>query len=122
MRRTGQDTGKLGERIAGEFLKSRGITILERNFSTPFGEIDLIGRRDGYVIFVEVKTRISERFGPPLSSINETKQKRIVRNCQYYLKRHGLSDGPCRIDVIGIELESSGRLRVLRHVRNAVFM
>jgi putative endonuclease len=117
---TRQSTARLGEEIAGQYLLSRGFSILEKNFRTPFGEIDIIACRDGCLSFAEVKTRTSEAFGPPLSSITETKKRHIIKNCQYYLKLRGLCESPCRIDCIGIKLSPSGRLETLRYVKNAV--
>ncbi len=118
--RINQDTGKLGEKIAERFLASRDFSILDRNYATPFGEIDLVAKQNGYTVFLEVKTRVSERFGPPLSSITEIKKKHIIRNCRFYLKRHGLLEAPCRIDAIGISLNSQLELQVLKHVKNAI--
>ena len=120
VKRTRQCTGKFGEKIAERFLVSRGFSILNRNFRAPFGEIDLVAERDGCIVFLEVKTRTSERFGSPLSSITETKQKHILKNCRYYLKRYDLCDGPCRIDAIAIKLDARGKLQSLRHVRNII--
>ena len=118
--RTRQAIGKLGERTAEKFLTSRGFTIIQRNFSTPFGEIDLIAEHDGHLVFVEVKTRRSERFGPPLCAISHAKQKHVIKNCQFYTKRYGLYDRPCRIDAVGINLDMDGNLLLLRHVKNAI--
>ncbi|MCK5450526.1 MAG: YraN family protein [Candidatus Omnitrophica bacterium] len=115
-----QHIGKLGEEIASNFLKTRGYSILEKNLSTPFGEIDLISKKDNILVFFEVKTRRSERFGPVLSAITEKKKGNIIRNCLYYIKRYNLSDQLCRIDAIGIKLNANGKLEVLRHVKNAI--
>ncbi|MFH1305670.1 MAG: YraN family protein [Candidatus Omnitrophota bacterium] len=112
--------GKHGEDIAARFLTSRGFSILHRNFATPFGEIDLVAKQAAYIVFVEVKTRISERFGTPLSAITDAKKKHILRNCRYYLARYNLCETPCRIDVVGINIDTEGRPRVLKHVKNAI--
>ena len=120
MGRTDQNTGKLGERIAERFLISRGFSILERNYKTPFGEIDLVTRSNGLIVFLEVKTRISERFGPPVSAITAKKRKHILKNCQFYLKKYGSIEKPCRIDVIAINLNSRGKLLELKHIKNAI--
>ncbi len=120
MGRTNRDTGDLGEKIAEKFLVSRGYKILSRNFPTPFGEIDLIAKKNGCTVFLEIKTRISEKFGPPASAVTRAKQKHIIKNCQYYLKGYGLNDAPCRIDVIGICLDPRGKVKILRHIKNAV--
>ncbi len=110
----------LGEEVAAKFLISRGYSIMEKNFRTPFGEIDLIAERDGCVVFLEVKTRICGRFGPPLSAITREKKRRIVKNCMYYLKMKKILWGPCRIDAMGIKLDSSMRVETIRYVKNAV--
>ncbi|MFH1798086.1 MAG: YraN family protein [Candidatus Omnitrophota bacterium] len=115
-----QHVGRLGENIAKKFLRSRGFHILEENFSAPFGEIDLVAKQENYIVFVEVKARTSLRFGEPLAAITKQKQRHILRNCQYYLKRHNLVDQPWRVDAIGIELGHYEEFRVLRHVRNAI--
>ena len=118
--RSNKFTGILGEKMAANFILSRGFRILHTNYRTPFGEIDIIAERDGYIVFLEVKTRISERFGPPLASITETKKKSIIRNCQFFLKKNKLFDSACRIDAIGIELDEEKNLRILRHIKNAI--
>ncbi len=120
MDQTRQYTGKRGENIAKKFLEARGMYILDKNLSTPFGEIDIIARDKKCLIFVEVKTRISTAFGPPLLSITKKKQKHILNNCRYYMKRHGLDGCRVRIDVIGIKLDHSGKLEVLEHIKNAI--
>ncbi|HPN73032.1 MAG TPA: YraN family protein [Candidatus Omnitrophota bacterium] len=113
-------TGGLGEDLAEKYLRARGYSVIEKNFRTPFGEIDLIAERDGCLVFLEVKTRLSERFGPPLSAVTWEKKKRIVKNCQYYLKTRKLLWGPCRIDVMGIKLDRFLRIEVLKYVKNAI--
>lgn len=119
---TKQDVARLGEQLAEKFLRMRGFSILERNFHTPFGEIDIVGQRDGCVSFVEVKTRTSEAFGPPLSSININKKRNIIRNCLFYIQRRGLCESACRIDCVGIKLSSSGKMETLQYIKNAIDM
>jgi putative endonuclease len=113
-------TGGFGEEVAEKYMKAKGYSVIEKNFRTPFGEIDLIAERDGCVVFLEVKTRISERFGPPLSAVTWEKKKRVIRNCQYYLKTKKILWGPCRIDVMGIKLDSLLRVEVIKYVKNAI--
>jgi putative endonuclease len=120
--RTNQNTGKLGERIAEKFLISRRFSILRKNFSTPFGEIDLIAKDGNFTVFVEVKTRTSDQFGSPISAITKAKQKHILKNCQFYLRKYGLYEKPCRIDVIGINLCKRGELKILNHLKNAIMI
>ena len=117
---TRKTTGGFGEEVAAKYLRSRNYSIIEKNFRTPFGEIDLIAERDGCVVFLEVKTRISDHFGPPLSAITWAKKKRIIRNCQYYLKLKKILWGPCRIDVMGIKLDREFRIELIQYVKNAI--
>jgi len=113
-------TGGFGEELALKYLRARGYSIVEKNFRTPFGEIDIIAERDGCVIFLEVKTRISGRFGPPLSAITRAKKQRIIKNCLYYMKSRKILWGPCRIDVIGIKLDHELRIERVQYIKNAI--
>ena len=122
MSRTNKNLGALGEKIAEKFLTSRGFRITGRNFSTPFGEIDLVAEQAGCTVFIEVKTRTSYKFGSPLSSITKEKQKHMLKNCQFYMKRYSLCGKPCRIDVVGISLCKNGKVKVLNHIKNAIII
>jgi len=113
-------TGKVGEKLAERFIRSRGFVILDRNPRTPFGEIDLVAEDNGVLVFLEVKTRVSERRGPPLASITDCKRRHMIRNAAYYLRYRGGVERTCRIDVIGIILDRRGKLIVLKHVKNAI--
>ena len=112
--------GKNGETIAENFLKKRGFFILEKNYKTPFGEIDIIAKNGTEIVFFEVKTRVSEKFGTPLEAINTEKKKHILKNCLYFIKKNRQENQPCRIDAIGIKLNAKGDLEILKHVRNAI--
>ncbi len=86
---------------------------MERNFYSRTGEIDLIAREDGYLVFVEVKYRSSWRFGSPEEAVTPAKQRSIVRTARFYLLRRGFPEGtPCRFDVLAIDGEE---LRLLRN-------
>ena len=99
-----RETGTRKEELAADFLTRRGVKILERNFRCRQGEIDLIGMTaDGWLIFVEVKYRSSERSGSPLAAVNGRKQLVISKVAVEYLKNHYRSmDVRCRFDVVGI--------------------
>lgn len=95
--------GKQKEMLAAQFLKEQGYEILEENFYSHFGEIDLIARDDRYLVFVEVKYRKSAAGGYPSEAVNTGKQKRIYRTAEYYLYKKGIAaDTPCRFDVVSI--------------------
>jgi len=95
--------GKAYEEKAAAFLESRGYEILERNFSSPGGEIDLIARDGQYLVFVEVKYRSDASKGNPLEAVGPAKQERVRRTAAWYLMKKGISqEVPCRFDVVGI--------------------
>ena len=94
--------GAEGERAAKAFLLASGYRILRENYSTPLGEIDLIAREGDVVVFVEVKTRASQEFGPPQSSVTLTKQRQIVKAAGLFLEREGLGEAACRFDVVAV--------------------
>src|SRR2546427_11803979 len=87
--------GKEGERVAAQFLEARGYRILERNYRTRRGEIDLIAEDGRILVFVEVKVRLDDRFGGPAAAITRAKQARIARLAQQYLawRRGGCRTG-----------------------------
>ena len=90
------------EKVAGEYLKTLGYEILEYNFYSRSGEIDLIARHEGYLVFVEVKYREHEGVGHPLEAVPASKQRTISKCAVYYLMKHRLVDVPVRFDVVGI--------------------
>src|SRR5438552_19127433 len=90
--------GEEGERAAARFLEARGYRILERNYRTRRGEIDLIAEDGRMLVFVEVKVRLDDRFGGPAAAITRAKQARIARLAQQYLVWRRVGDRPCRVD------------------------
>jgi putative endonuclease len=116
--------GKLGERLAADHLAARGYELLERNFRTRFGELDLVARRAGFLVFCEVKTRLGTT-GPgpfgPLASIGPRKRAQLRRIAGQWLheRRPRPGTNEARFDVIGITVDPAGRLLSLEHVENA---
>ncbi len=109
--------GKEGEDRAAEFLKKCGYRILERNYSTSHGEIDLIALDRDEVVFVEVKTRTSDAYGAPELAVNAQKQRRMIRAALGYIKYKKLHQVPCRFDVVAISAGQEVEL-----IRNAFEM
>jgi putative endonuclease len=94
--------GERGERLAEEYLKSRGYKIVERNFRIKLGEIDLIARHKDCVCFIEVKTRAG--FAVPQEAVSRLKQRKLIRMAQAYLKsKFGTIDIRSRFDVVAVE-------------------
>jgi putative endonuclease len=94
--------GERGEDLAAAALKKQGYKILARNYRTPLGEIDLIARHRGALVFIEVKTRTSDRFGAGQDAVHHAKQARLRKLADYYLKQKRLGEVEVRFDVVGI--------------------
>ncbi len=94
--------GREGEDLAARFLTKQGYRLLERNYRTRSGEIDLIALHDGAVVFVEVKTRTSDAFGAPELAVTSRKQQRMIKAALAYIKYKKLHQVPCRFDVVAI--------------------
>src|SRR2546427_10029962 len=92
--------GEEGERAAARFLEARGYRILERNYRTRRGEIDLIAEDGRMLVFVEVKVRLDDRFGGPAAAITRAKQARIARLAQQYLAWRGGGGPAGRVGVV----------------------
>ncbi len=103
-----RQVGNAGEDLAAAALKKQGYKILERNYRTLLGEIDLIARHQGYLVFLEVKTRKSVRFGEPQEAVSPAKQARLKRLADYYVKVKRLGEVKMRFDVVAITMGGDG--------------
>ena len=112
--------GKKGEEEAGHFLECRGHRILERNFRAERGEIDLITLDGSTLVFVEVKTGRSGRYGAPENRVDARKQRQIGKVAQAYLIAKNLEHLDCRFDVVSIIETASGKR--IRHYRDAFWL
>lgn len=92
--------GNLGEEQAARFLQAKGWRILERNFSAPGGEIDIIAQDKKTLVFAEIKTRSYHAYGGPLAAVTPAKQKRIALTAAAYIKAKGLKFDSIRFDVL----------------------
>ena len=97
--------GRRGERCAARALRRRGYSIIDRNYRTPVGEIDIVARHGDTLVFVEVKTRRNADDILPEDSVGTAKQRHIYRTAQFYLNEKNVSpDTDCRFDVISVTL------------------
>jgi len=106
--------GALGERLAAEALQRKRFEILARNWRCPLGEIDIIAREGDVIIIIEVKTRRGRRVGTPEQGVDVRKQRKLCELAQCYIENIGW-EGDVRIDVVGVELSSSGELLRVTH-------
>jgi putative endonuclease len=104
MKDSRRQLGDHGEDLAAAALKKQGYKILERNYVTPLGEIDLVARQGKTLVVVEVKTRRGSRFGAPQEAVHPGKQGRLRRLADYYLKAKRLTETSVRFDVVAITM------------------
>ena len=100
-------TGKEGEKIAASFLKENGYRIIETNFRCVLGEIDIVAKENGELVFIEVKTRKSEKLGYPEQSVGIKKQKKISQLALCYLQKRKPKEAKARFDVVAITMSDS---------------
>lgn len=95
--------GRAGETKAAEFLKDKGFIILERNFKTRIGEIDIIAKDGKTTVFIEVKTRTNDDYGAPSEAVTGKKREKYYLVASEYLQKNKLENSMCRFDVVEIE-------------------
>lgn len=98
----------MGEDFACRFLRAKGYNILTRNFHSRFGEIDIVAQDKGQLVFVEVKTRNSSKFGSPLEAVTENKLAKIRMTGEYFMLVHTGLPREYRIEVLGIWIKDNG--------------
>ncbi len=107
-----QALGLHGEDLVCRELERRGYAILTRRYRTRFGELDIVARHRGAVVFVEVKARRDGSFGDPADAVTWQKRRRLVAMATLYLGRHQLQECPCRFDVAAVEAGETPRITV----------
>jgi putative endonuclease len=129
------ERGQAGEALARRYLESRGYSILQANYRTRYGEVDIIARRGAVVAFIEVKTRSSRRCGEPFEAVGPRKQNQIRRLAAMWIAKHAndreLRHCDFRFDVISIALspheadeksaidDNEVRYRAIDHIQDA---
>ncbi len=114
-------TGAQGEEHAVDFLKRMGYCVIERNFRTVYGEIDIIARDGETWVFIEVKARSALRHDPTTtferqtSSVNWKKRLRLSRTALVYLSRKKIASVPCRFDVVAIDAGKTLHVALFRN-------
>ena len=112
------EIGKLGEEIVTKYLQKEGYEILNRNFFSRKGEIDIIAKDKDELVFIEVKTRSNKKFGKPSESVTEFKQKHIIKAAKYYLYITKQENELVRIDVI--EVSISKKKYYIHHIKQII--
>lgn len=110
-----KEIGKIGEKIATDFLIEKGYLILHTNFTSHWGEIDIIATKNNKIIFFEVKTRTGDTKGKPHEAINYTKLKHLMRAVTHYLLKNKYDDYKLSIDAISINLDEDDNPETIKH-------
>lgn len=122
--------GNTGETLALQTLTAAGLTILDRNWRCAVGELDIIAQETApdfvsgnsqatWLVLVEVRTRRGEAFGTALQAITPRKAAKLREVAEHYVQAHHWT-GPWRIDFVAVQMDVSGRLLAVDHVRHAV--
>lgn len=117
MSKRNQKVGAWGEGIAAKYLEERGYSIVARNLRTPYGEIDIVAEKEGFTVFVEVKTRTSSSLGPPEISVTPRKQEHMLAAAEHYTQENEIDHW--QIDVIAVEGKSNTTPKAT-HFENAI--
>ena len=110
------ELGRTGEQVAAEYLERAGLRILDRNWRSTNGELDIVAAERRVLVVCEVKTRSGTGFGTPLEAITRHKQARLRRLAALWLVAHGVLFDEVRIDAIGVLRDSGGEFQI-EHVR-----
>jgi putative endonuclease len=116
-----RDIGKLGEKYAEKLLISQGYRIINKNFRSRFGEIDLVAfdYATKEIAFVEVKTRTSDFFGEPQDAVNHSKKRKILKTALYFLNSPSRNNHlGWRVDVIAVKLNTPDGTPKITHFKN----
>ena len=111
--------GHEGEKMAASYLEKKGYTILKMNYRCRIGEIDIIARKQGVYVFIEVKTRKSLHFGLPVEAIDYNKKHHLFKTAQHYIQYHKLYSSDFRFDAIEVYIQMTGKVRI-NHIMNII--
>lgn len=112
--------GSFGEMLALRYLENSNYKILDRNFNTSYGEIDIIAKEKNEYVFIEVKTRTSKKYGRPAEAVNLKKEKHIQNASKIYIYKHKLENKYIRYDIIEIYFIDKEKYYI-NHLRNNFF-
>ena len=114
--RTTRALGRIGEDLACDHLRRKGYEIVARGFRLFRGEIDIIARDGGTLVFVEVKARADEEFGRPEEAVTPSKQRQVRRIAQGYLVEHPRGQAGCRFDVVSVLYRGPDDVRLVHFI------
>lgn len=102
-----KDLARFGENLAVQEVEKLGYEIIQKNYSCPIGEIDIVAKHNNMLVFIEVKTRKSQFYGMPQEAVNRRKQEKICRVASWFIKEYHFKDVSIRFDVVSVLLKKS---------------
>ncbi len=110
--------GAWGEQAAVDYLQHKGYEILDCNYRTRWGELDIVAANERYLVFAEVKTRASQRFAAAREAVNQSKQNRLILTAEQWMQEHPTTLQP-RMDVIEVYGIEGEPVKAIYHLENA---
>lgn len=114
--KSNREKGLIGEEYASRYLLAKGYKIVDRNYRSIIGEIDIIAMKDDLLVFVEVKARTTINYGYPYEAVNWKKRARIIKNSYIYMKEKHMENLQFRFDIIEVYLLDRPKIN---HIENA---
>jgi len=115
-----QNIGRFGETLAKNFLIKHGYEIIDANVKLSYQELDLVARFNGLTIFVEVKTRISQFYGPAENAMAFSKLERFRRGIEMYIARNDLNVDEIRADLITVDIDHLEQAAKIKHYKDVI--
>lgn len=115
-----REIGRWGEDKAARYLENKGYKIIARHWTHRIGELDIVAAKDGRVVFVEVRTKTSLRYGMPEESVGAWKKERLCRTANVYMLKHKIGNMPYQIDLIAIVHNLAINQTTIRHFENVL--
>jgi putative endonuclease len=112
------ELGKQGERLAVDYLIKKGHEIIVLNYRHEKAEVDIISNHAGTIVFTEVKTRSTDRYGYPEGAVNSKKQEMLREAMEHYLAENNIKD-EARFDIISIVINGNGE--DIHHIEDAFY-
>ena len=115
-----QNIGQFGETLAKNFLIKHGYKIINANVKLSYQELDLVAEKDGWIIFVEVKTRLSQFYGPAENAMALTKLERFRRGMEMYIFKNNLDIDEIRADLITVDIDHLKQTAKIKHYQDVI--
>lgn len=112
--------GKFGQQLAAKFLFRRNYEIITENFYCQFGEIDIIAQKEKQLVFVEVKTRLSDKYGLPEEALTKSKYHKLYQSALKYLETNQINNDNFRLDCLAVEINLAAKKAQIRHHKNII--